>query len=54
VAFIHRFGSALNAHTHFHVCAIDGVFEPHGEGVRFHRAPALGPDDIAAVQAAMR
>lgn len=22
VAFIHRFGSALNAHTHFHVCAI--------------------------------
>jgi hypothetical protein len=39
VAFIHRFGSTLNAHTHFHGCAIDGVFEPHGEGVRFHRAP---------------
>jgi len=28
VAFIHRFGSSLNLHTHFHVCVIDGIFEP--------------------------
>ncbi|NBX33677.1 MAG: hypothetical protein EBR07_13305, partial [Planctomycetes bacterium] len=27
VAFIHRFGSSLNTHVHFHICAIDGVFE---------------------------
>ena len=27
VAFIHRFGSSLNGHVHFHVCALDGVFE---------------------------
>ena len=27
VAFIHRFGSSLNAHVHFHVCVVDGVFE---------------------------
>jgi hypothetical protein len=27
VAFIHRFGSSLNEHAHFHVCAVDGVFE---------------------------
>jgi Putative transposase/Transposase zinc-binding domain len=27
VAFIHRFGSSLNEHVHFHVCALDGVFE---------------------------
>ena len=27
VAFIHRFGSSLNEHMHFHVCAVDGVFE---------------------------
>jgi hypothetical protein len=27
VAFIHRFGSSLNGHVHFHVCAVDGVFE---------------------------
>jgi len=33
VAFIHRFGSSLNEHVHFHVCAVDGVFEEVvGEG----------------------
>ncbi|HNV60297.1 MAG TPA: transposase [Rhodoferax sp.] len=30
---IHRFGSSLNAHVHFHVCVVDGVFEEvAGEG----------------------
>lgn len=27
IAFIHRFGSSLNGHVHFQVCAVDGVFE---------------------------
>ena len=27
VAFIHRFGSSLNTHVHFHCCVADGVFE---------------------------
>ena len=27
VAFIHRFGTSLNEHVHFHVCVVDGVFE---------------------------
>jgi hypothetical protein len=27
VAFIHRFGSTLNEHVHFHVCVVDGVFK---------------------------
>jgi hypothetical protein len=27
IAFIHRFGSSLNQHVHFHVCVVDGVFE---------------------------
>jgi hypothetical protein len=27
IAFIHRFGPSLNEHVHFHVCAVDGVFE---------------------------
>ena len=27
VAFIHRFGSSLNEHVHFHVCVVDGVFD---------------------------
>ena len=26
VAFIHRFGSSLNGHVHFHVCVVDGVW----------------------------
>ena len=41
VAFIHRFGSSLNEHVHFHACVVDGVFEelaggadrPHLRGV---------------------
>ncbi len=27
IAFIHRFGANLNEHAHFHVCAVDGIFE---------------------------
>ena len=47
MAFIHRFGSALNEHLHFHCCILDGVFESAGTtdgaaGVVFH--PALGID----------
>ncbi|MEI2622792.1 MAG: IS91 family transposase [Giesbergeria sp.] len=51
IAFIHRFGSSLNEHVHFHVCVVDGVFEEvagrgralmpqcksHAPGVVFHR-----------------
>ena len=41
VAFIHRYGSSLNEHVHFHACVVDGVFEelaggadrPHLRGV---------------------
>lgn len=32
VAFIHRFGSSLNEHVHFHVCVVDGVFEEVASG----------------------
>lgn len=48
-AFIHRFGSSLNGHVHFHVCVVDGVFdEVAGEtdaqssspGIVFHPAGA--------------
>ena len=28
IAFIHRFGSSLNEHVHFHCCIVDGVFQP--------------------------
>jgi len=43
VSFVHRFGSALNEHTHFHCCVIDGVFElgPGGEETVRLLRPAL-------------
>ena len=51
VAFIHCFGSSLNLHTHFHVCAIDGVFEPDPDhGIRFIAMDELDTDNAAAVQ----
>lgn len=62
VAFIHRFGSSLNTHVHFHVCVVDGVFEAISgddktalaipSGVNFHPASGLDEAAVAQVQAA--
>jgi hypothetical protein len=50
LAFIHRFGSSLNLHTPFHVCVIDGVFEPDAErGVRFIAVDELDANDAEAL-----
>jgi len=59
VAFIHRFGSSLNEHVHFHCCIVDGTFEPatdtdDGAGVAFHAASGLDISAIAEVQARVR
>ena len=55
VAFIHRFGSPLNAHLHFHCVVIDGVFAPAPTGgVVFHAAAGLDENAIAQVQAQVR
>ncbi len=54
VAFIHRFGSTLNAHLHFHCVVIDGVFEPTAGGVVFHAAGGLDATAITQVQAQVR
>jgi hypothetical protein len=69
VAFIHRFGSNLNEHTHFHCCIVDGVFQPAANigdkadaadaadavaGVDFHAATDLDTATIAQVQAQVR
>ena len=61
VAFIHRFGSSLNGHVHFHVCALDGVFEEipgvgdtdaqsSPPGIVFHPASAIDETAVAQVQ----
>ena len=58
VAFIHRFGSSLNEHVHFHCCIVDGVFEPadtaEAAGVEFHAATGLDAPAIAEVQTGVR
>ena len=54
VAFIHRFGSSLNEHVHFHVCVVDGVFEATEPGVIFHPASGLDETGVAQVQATLR
>jgi DNA-directed RNA polymerase subunit RPC12/RpoP len=55
VAFLHRFGSALNPPVHFHCAVIDGVFPSDAEGrLCFHEAVGLTPERIANVQAQVR
>ena len=67
VAFIHRFGSSLNAHVHFHVCAVDGVFEEvpvavagqtdaqsSPPGIVFHSASAIDATAVTQIQATLR
>jgi hypothetical protein len=57
VAFIHRFGSSLNEHVHFHCCIVDGLFEPATvdvDGVDFHAATWIDETAIAKVQAEVR
>ena len=55
VSFVHRFGSALNRHVHYHCCILDGVFVPRDEGsIRFLPAQALTPRDVAAIAEQVR
>ena len=55
VAFIHRFGSSLNAHLHFHCVVIDGVFDAATTGgIIFRAATELEANAIADVQACVR
>jgi len=55
VAFIHRFGSSLNAHLHFHCVVIDGVFDAATTGgIIFRAATGLDANAIAQVQAQVR
>jgi hypothetical protein len=40
IAFVLRFGSALNLNLHLHTHALDGVFTKHAGGaLRFHPLP---------------
>jgi Putative transposase len=54
VAFIHRFGSTLNEHIHFHICAVDSVFKPTNQGMQFFAAKPFSADFITQVQQTVR
>ncbi len=42
VSFLHRLGSSLNAHPHFHLVVLDGVFSRGDDGgALFHEAALL-------------
>ena len=63
MSFLHRFGSSLNPHFHYHLCGVDGVFEsvdpnqgPEDPtaGLRFHEATALSPQLLERLQHTVR
>jgi hypothetical protein len=55
VAFIHRFGSSLNAHLHFHCVVIDGVFDAAiAGGIVLHAATGIDANAVAQVHAQVR
>jgi hypothetical protein len=65
VSFLHRFGSSLNPHYHFHLCVVDGLFEgieddtyqdpAHPETrLRFHEATALTHELLEGLQHTVR
>jgi Transposase zinc-binding domain/Putative transposase len=49
VSFPQRFGSSLNLHVHFHLLAVDAVFDKQGDGVRIHEAPTPAKADVTDV-----
>ena len=55
VSFIHRFGSSLNAHLHFHCVIIEGLFVKDSDSrITFHKLSTLIEEDIQAVQERVR
>jgi len=68
VSFLHRFGSSLNPHFHYHLCVVDGLFEgveeesdqlppdPHNPEtrLRFHEATGLTQELLEGLQHTVR
>jgi len=50
ITFVHRAGSSVNLHVHFHVAVLDGVFTRDPDaGVLFHPAAAPTRDELEAI-----
>ncbi len=55
IRFIHRFGSSLNAHPHFHCIIIEGLFVKDADSqITFHKISTITDKDIQAVQERVR
>ena len=54
VVFIHRFGGLLNAHLHFHVLMIDGVFCEEEAGHLHFQETCLTAEQMAHLQRTIR
>ncbi|MES9855239.1 MAG: transposase [Sedimenticola sp.] len=54
VTYIHRFGSALNPHLHYHSCMIDGLFAQTRDGLQFYEATGLSSEVIQQAQEKIR
>jgi hypothetical protein len=60
ISFLHRFGSALNHHVHFHACVTDGVFVPAAAEAGLDAPPTFLPArpvtaaDVAALTERVR
>jgi hypothetical protein len=55
VAFVQRFGAALNLNVHVHALVLEGVFVERPDGaVIFHPVAPPGDDEVAAVLAIVR
>ena len=55
ISFIHRFGSSLNAHPHFHCIIIEGVFVKDSDSQTiFYKISSITEKDIQAVQERVR
>lgn len=55
VAFVQRFGAALNLNVHVHALVLDGVLAERSDGtVMFHPLPPPSNSDVAAVLAVVR
>ena len=49
VTFVHRFGSSLNLHAHFHVVVLDGVYVERGSRLAFFASPAPPREALEAL-----
>jgi hypothetical protein len=55
VSFLHRFGSSLNPHYHYHLCVVDGPFDtPRAPGFSLNASVRIEATDRAGLERLLR